>query len=34
VLEATAFQCRREPTADGLDLGQLGHGTTVPSGFG
>jgi hypothetical protein len=30
VLEAVAFQRRREPAADGLDLGQLGHSRTVP----
>jgi hypothetical protein len=32
VLEAMAFQRRREPAADGLHFGQLGHGRTVPRG--
>jgi hypothetical protein len=34
VREAVAFQRRREPAANGLDLGQLGHDRTVPSGHG
>ena len=29
--EHASFEHRREPAADGLDLGQLGHSATVPA---
>ena len=29
--EHASFEHRREPAADGLDLGQLGHAATVPA---